>query len=284
MRTSEADVFTVRNPVRERIAANEVAFGIGVRAIRSGEIARLAAATEHDFLYIDTQHAVFNPREIAEITSTALGVGVAPFVRVRSATDPDISLYLDSGVLGIVAPDIDSADQARQLVDVVKYAPIGHRSLSGFTPHSWYRPVPAAEVMRAENDAIMLLCMIESRAGLDAIEEIAAVPGLDGLYIGFADLLADLGTPGDFDGPAVAEALRLLADVTARHGLVAGSGGAPTPSLQLRAIRAGVRFLMSSSDLGLIRTGARAARERILAGLAESAGTTDTPNSERSSR
>lgn len=269
MSTIDADAFVVRNRVRERVAADSVAYGIGVRAVRSGEIALLAKATGHDFLYIDTQHAIFDPREIAEITQVALGAGIAPFVRVRSATDPDISLYLDAGVLGIVAPDIVSADQARALVDVVKYTPLGHRSLSGFSVHSSFRPVPVASQLRAENESIMLICMIESRAGMDAIEEIAAVPGVGGLYLGFADLLSDIGLPGAFDSPEVDNALATLIDVTTRYGLVAGSGGAPTPSLQLRAIRAGVRFIMSSSDLGLIRSGAGQALKNILDGLAE---------------
>lgn len=271
MSTIDADAFVVRNRVRERVAADSVAFGIGVRAVRSGEIALVAKATGHDFLYIDTQHAMFDPREIAEITQVALGAGIAPFVRVRSATDPDISLYLDAGVLGIVAPDIATAEQARALVDVVKYTPLGHRSLSGFSIHSSFRPVPVQSQLRAENESIMLICMIESRAGMDAIEEIAAVPGVDGLYLGFADLLSDIGLPGAFDSPEVDAALATLIDVTTRRGLVAGSGGAPTPSLQLRAIRAGVRFIMSSSDLGLIRSGAGQALKNILDGLAEAA-------------
>ncbi len=89
------------------------------------------------------------------------------------------------------------------------------------------------------------------------------------IYLGFADLLSDIGSPGAFDGPEVDTALATLIDVTSRYGLVAGSGGAPKPSLQLRAIRAGVRFIMSSSDLGLIRSGAGQALKSILDGLEE---------------
>jgi 2-keto-3-deoxy-L-rhamnonate aldolase RhmA len=267
MSAAERAPFAIGNRVRERLDEGAVALGIGVRAVRSGEIALLAKATDHDFLYIDTQHAIFNDQEIAQIAQVALGAGIAPFVRVRSASDPDISRYLDAGVLGIVAPDIVSADQAAQVVAAAKYGPIGRRSLAGMSVHYDFRPAPFDAQMRAENDAVMVFCMIESRAGLDRIDEIAAVPGLDGLYLGLGDLLADLGLPGAFDGPEVGDALRRLVETTRRHGLVAGSGGAPTRALQLRAIEAGVRFLMTSSDLGLIRTGAAHARDELVAAL-----------------
>ena len=271
MSASETTGFAVRNPVRERVRDGRTALGIGVRVVRSGEIALVAKATGHDFLYIDTQHAVFNDQEIAQIVQVALGAGVAPFVRVRSATDPDLSRYLDAGALGIVVPDVVSPEQARQVVDAAKYTPVGRRSLAGMCVHYSFAPAPFDVQMQAENDAVMVFCMIESREGLDRIDEIAAVPGLDGLYLGLGDLLADLGTPGAFDSPVVDQALERLVEVTGRHGLVAGSGGAPTRSLQSRAIRAGVRFLMTSSDLGLIRSGAGRARSELLAEAAATA-------------
>lgn len=261
----------IRNRVVERIAAGETAFGIGVRAVRSGEIAVLAKATGHDFLYIDTQHAMFDPREIAQIAQVALGVGVAPFVRVRSADDPDVSLHLDAGALGIVVPDVVSADQARRVVDATKYTPVGRRSLAGMSVHYDYLPAPFEQQMRAEDDAVMLFCMIESRDGLAALDEIAAVPGLDGLYLGLGDYLADIGAPGAFDSPEALSALERVVEACERNGLVAGSGGAPALPVQLRAIRSGVRFLMTSSDLGLIRSGATRARDAIVSGLGEPA-------------
>ncbi|MBQ0827224.1 HpcH/HpaI aldolase family protein [Streptomyces tagetis] len=255
--------FTVRNAVAERFAAADVSYGINVRAVRSGEIAHLARATGHDFLYIDTQHALFDLEAIAALTQVSLGCGVAPLVRVRSATDPDISVLLDAGVLGIVAPDVVSADQARDLVKVAKYPPVGRRSLSGFTVHSGYRHVPTTVQMRAENAGVLVFCMIESREGLDAVEEIAAVPGVDGIYLGINDLLADLGLPGQYDHPAVDDALARLVTAAGRHGLVPGAGGIPRPPYQAAAIKAGIRFLTTASDLGLLRGGLQQARDAI---------------------
>src|ERR1700744_1341100 len=97
----------VTNPVRRRMEANELALGLIVRLARSGDIARLAQSSGHDFIFIDTQHAIFSLETIAHIAQAALGLGVAAFVRVRSCRDADIPVLLDAGITGIVVPDVN---------------------------------------------------------------------------------------------------------------------------------------------------------------------------------
>jgi 2-keto-3-deoxy-L-rhamnonate aldolase RhmA len=120
----------ISNPVRRRMEAGELALGLIVRLTRSGDIARIARATGHDFLFIDVQHAIFSLETIGHIAQAALGCGVAPLVRVRSVRDPDIPVLLDCGVTGIVFPDINTADDARLAVRTCKFAPIGRRSVT----------------------------------------------------------------------------------------------------------------------------------------------------------
>lgn len=269
MSAAPNDRFEMVNPVRERLAAGGVAFGINVRVARSGEIARIARATGHDFLYIDAQHALFNRETVSHLAGTALGCGVAPFVRVRSAQDPDISLLLDAGVTGVVVPDVVSPEQARHVVDVAKYPPLGRRSLAGFTIHADFRAVPTDVQMSVENAGVLVVIMIESRAGLARVEEIAAVPGVDGLYLGMNDMLADMGRPGQLDDPELADALDRVVRAAAAHGQFVGAGGMTQPAQQVRAIRAGVRFMTTDSDLGMLRAGAGNAVGAIRAGLAD---------------
>jgi len=121
-----------------------MALGMVLRISRSGDIARIARAAGHDFLFIDVQHAIYSLETIGHIAQTALGCGVAPLVRVRSCRDPDISVMLDCGVTGIVCPDVNTPDDARQIVQTCKFAPIGRRSVTSGYPFFDYRPVPAA--------------------------------------------------------------------------------------------------------------------------------------------
>src|ERR1700675_1998755 len=117
------------NPVKARMQAGEVALGMIVRLARSGDIARIAKTTWHDFIFIDRQPSLFSLETIRHIAQAALGCGVAPLVRVRSCDDPDTSVILDNGATGIVFPDVSSAADAQRAVNACKFAPIGRRSV-----------------------------------------------------------------------------------------------------------------------------------------------------------
>src|SRR5436853_4813696 len=126
---AQPDTTRLTNPVKETLKAGGVSLGMTVRLGRSPDIARIAKATDHDFVFIDTQHSIFDLETIAAIANTALAIGVAPLVRVRGIDDPDVSLLLDNGVTGIIYPDVASAAEARKAVDTCKFAPIGKRSV-----------------------------------------------------------------------------------------------------------------------------------------------------------
>src|SRR5579863_7689156 len=119
------------HPIKQRLQAGDVALGMPVRLGRSGDIARIAKSTGHDFLFIDCQHSLFNLETIGHIVNTAMSCGVAPLVRVRSIDDPDVSLLLDNGAMGIVYPDINSAEEAQRAVDACKFASDGQCRHSG---------------------------------------------------------------------------------------------------------------------------------------------------------
>src|SRR5262245_20577992 len=114
--------------------AGGVALGLQVRLARSGDVARVAASTGHDFLFIDMQHGAYSLETVGHIAQTALGCGVAPIVRVRGVGDPNIGLLLDIGATGIVVPDVGTAADTRRAVERTKYAPIGRRSVVGQSP------------------------------------------------------------------------------------------------------------------------------------------------------
>jgi len=256
------------NPVKARMQAGDVALGLSVRIGRSGEIARVAKATGHDFLFIDVQHAIFNLETIAHIAQTALAIGVAPLVRVRGIDDPDVSMLLDNGVTGIVYPDINTPAQARRAVDVCKFAPVGKRSVAGGYPHFDFRGPPAAESMRQLNEVCLLVCMIETMEGLANVEEIAAVPGVDVLHVGSNDLLVSMGSPGKFDEPALLAARERVIKACKAHGKYAGWGGDRDIARQAEAARRGVQFMTTQTDLGFLMAGAEAWAAGVRKGIA----------------
>ena len=171
-----ATTVSIPNPVMDRMRAGQPALGMTVRLGHSGDIVRIAKATGHDFVFIDVQHSLFNLETIGHMAQVALGCGIAAQVRVRSVDDPNVSVYLDNGVTGIVFPDVNNAQEAQRAVNAAKFAPIGKRSVCGGYPHFDYAAVPLTQSVPALNDAALVVCMIETVEGLRNVEAIAAVP------------------------------------------------------------------------------------------------------------
>ena len=255
------------NPVKQTIARGEVSFGLNVRLSHSSEIARIAKATGHEFLYIDAQHALFNPESVGQITQTALACDVAPMVRTRGADDPNLSLYLDAGVLGLVIPNIETAEQAKRVVDATRFAPLGKRSIGGMSAHFNYQSVSPAELVEAFDSNTLVLCMIESVVGLANLEEIGAVEGIDGLYLGMNDMLISMGKAGQFDDPEIGEALDRIIEVARKNGKFIGCGGVDDVPHQVQILQKGVQFMTTQSDLALVLNGAADAINSVRAGI-----------------
>jgi 2-keto-3-deoxy-L-rhamnonate aldolase RhmA len=254
---AQPDNARLTNPVKETLRAGGVSLGMTVRLGRSPDIARIAKASGHQFIFIDTQHSIYDLETIAAMAHTALAIGVAPLVRVRSIADPDVSLLLDNGVTGIVYPDVANAEEARQAVDTCKFAPIGRRSVVGGYPHFDYRSLPLTESVPQLNDACLLVCMIETMEGLDNVEEIAAVDGVDVLHVGSNDLLVNMGKPGKFDDPAIIAAQDRAIMAAKARGKFAGIGGNRDVARQAAAIRRGAQFVTTQTDIALLTTAAR---------------------------
>ncbi len=244
------------NPVKQRMAAGDIALGMNIRLSRSGDIARIAKSSGHDFIFIDMQHSLLNVETVGHIAQAALGCGVAPLVRVRSCDDPNTALLLDNGATGIVFPDVNTAEQARRAVNSAKFPPIGARSASGGYPNFDYRAMPVAEAVETLNELTLVACMIETREGLDNVEAIAAVDGVDVLHCGSNDLLVDMGKPGMFGDPEHVAAVERIIAAAAANGKFAGLGGERDIARQVEFIGKGVRFLTTQTDLKFLQAAA----------------------------
>lgn len=255
------------NPVKQRMQTGDVALGLNVRLARSGDIARIARSTGHDFIFIDTQHSIFSLETIGHIAQTALGCGIAPLVRVRSCDDPDTALLLDAGVTGIVFPDVNTAADARRAVDACRFPPIGKRSVCGGWPIFDYRPIPLAEAVSLLNESTLVVCMIETKEGLENIDEIAAVDGVDVIHVGCGDLLVAMGKAGKYDDPEIIAAVDRAISAAAANGKFAGCGGNRDVERQVQFIRKGVRFVTTQTDIGFLVAAASRWTEGVRQGL-----------------
>jgi 2-keto-3-deoxy-L-rhamnonate aldolase RhmA len=175
---------------------------------------------------------------------------VTALVRVRSPADPDISMLLDNDVTGIIAPDVNTAEDAKRAVDACKFAPVGRRSASAAYPMFDFRPQPDA--LTILNAHTLLGCMIETAEGLRNVDAIAAVEGVDLIHIGCNDYLVDIGKPSQFGCPEMMDAVAAVIAAAKRHGKFAGLGGDRDLERQTKFIRGGVRFVTTQTDIAYL--------------------------------
>src|SRR5216117_1293163 len=206
----------VRNPVKEKLARGEVVSSMTARLVSSIEIVRIAKSAGFDSLYIDLEHSSFSMETTSQICVMALEAGIPALVRVPANTPEYISRVLDGGALGVIAPGVRSAGEARAVVAAAKYPPLGERGLSAGLPQLQFRTFPAAETLPALNDATLVIVQFESKAALEAMDEIVAVDGVDLVLIGTNDLMVDLGIPGQYDHPKVRDAYERTIALAAR--------------------------------------------------------------------
>lgn len=192
------------NAVKRAAAAGERVRGVHLTFAAPTIIEVLAAQLQ--FVYIDGEHGGFDGRDVEIACITAERHGLTPIARVPDRSSATITRFLDRGVLGIVVPHIETVAQAEEAVAATYFAPLGERSFGGGRP-AFLAIEDKPAHMQACNTATSLCLMIESRAGLDAAHELAAVAGVDYLSFGMMDLAQSLGHSGDPGHPDVKRAV-----------------------------------------------------------------------------
>ena len=258
-------MFSTENPITRRLGEHELCIGVGVRIVRTPEIVRLAEGAGFHWLFIDLEHGPFSIDTASQIAIAALGSGLEALVRIPRGEYSIGTRMLDNGASGIVCPQVESADEAREIVRRLKYPPVGQRSISSNMPQFGYQSTPIKTLVDDLNRRTMIVAMIETAAGLDAAADIAAVHGIDALLIGTNDLCADLGIPGQFGDPRVDEAYRRVIDACRASGLAPGMAGIRDHLLMTRRVREGVRFVLVGSDLSLLARAMRAEASEVAA-------------------
>lgn len=257
---------SVRNPARERLAAGELCLGLGIRLGRSVEIAALMHSAGFDWLFLDLEHGPMSLQTASEISVAALGIGIAPIVRVPRGEYAMATRALDGGALGIVMPHVDTAEEAREVADHLRFPPDGHRSVAGGPPQLGFRNVSTREAAPALNAATLVVVMLETPRAIDNAEAIAAVPGIDALLIGTNDLTAEMGIPSEFGSEKVAAAYSKVIAACRKHGKVPGMGGVYSEDLLRRYVGMGMQLILCGGDGGLL-LGAATQRAGFVRGL-----------------
>ena len=210
------------NTVKRRLAAGETVAGLMCFEFGTTGIARLAAAAGADFVLLDTEHTGWGLDTIRGLLAAARSAEIPTFARVPDSQPSSISRLLDLGALGVMVPMVESAEQARAIVRATRYPPLGTRGVGLYYADDVEPDGLPATVAKA-NREVLLIAQVESVAGVEHVEDIAAVDGIDVLWIGHFDLTTSLGAPGVFWSPAHTAAVERVMAAAASAGLPVGT-------------------------------------------------------------
>lgn len=204
--------------LREALARGESLIGTFC-IVPSTDVVEMIALAGFDFVVIDMEHGPFSMDTARACLLAAAARDLPAVVRVASADVAGIGLVLDMGCAGVLVPQVSTAAQARTVVEASRFTPAGKRGANPWVRAAAY----SGEVgwfERANRDVVVMV-MIEGTEGLDALEDIIEVPGLDAVFLGPVDLSHSLGVPGQTDHQRVVEAIEAVVRRAARHGLAA---------------------------------------------------------------
>jgi 2-dehydro-3-deoxyglucarate aldolase/4-hydroxy-2-oxoheptanedioate aldolase len=250
------------NPVRPAALAGETVAGAMVFEFFTPGVATLLEQAGCRFVVYDMEHTGLGFETLKWQFATHRGLAIEPMVRVPRGEYTYIARALDVGATGIMVPMVESAEQARRIVESAWYPPHGRRGAAFGFAHDDYEGGDVADKIRRLRARTMLIAQIETERGLDQVEAIAAVEGIDVLWVGHFDLTNFMGIPGAFDDPRFEAAMVRVAAAARAHGKVPAFMA--TDARWIERVRGwGYTMIAVGTDVGLFAAGAKALVGRV---------------------
>ncbi|MCC6540063.1 MAG: aldolase [Bryobacterales bacterium] len=239
------------NLVKQALAAGQVQYGTNFGQFRSQDVLKIFAQAGFHWAFIDTEHGGFDLETIQELCRMAPLVNFTPIVRVADLQYSLIARSLDVGAQGIIFPRVEDVALLERAVSWTKFPPVGQRGFGLNAFHFDHEQMTMPQMIEHVNANTLVVLQIETKRALEMREELLAVPGIDAVMIGPADLSISLGVPGEFQHPKMVEAMEAIRDTCNRRGIAPGT---QTRTLALARFwrERGMRFLGCSSDTGML--------------------------------
>lgn len=210
------------NRFRQVLAEGKVPVGHMIQEFGTRGIAKLVEAAGVDFVVVDMEHNGYDTERIADLMAWFKATPVAPFVRVPQALYHFLARTMDAGALGVMIANVENSEQAKAAVNAVKYAPLGKRGVGLGTAHTDYVNPDPVSYFQESNHNTTVICQIESESGVEHAEAIAAVEGVDVLWVGHFDLTQSMGIPAQFQHQRFLDALSRVVEAARKHGKALG--------------------------------------------------------------
>ncbi|HJQ94800.1 MAG TPA: aldolase/citrate lyase family protein [Acidimicrobiia bacterium] len=253
------------NPIKAALAAGETVTGAFVR-LPTIEAVEICAHAGCQFLIIDREHTPVDWERTSALILATEAAGASSIVRLPTWGRERITKALDAGADGVMIPQVEDARTTREVVAATKYGPTGTRGTATNRNSGYGMKMALGEYIDAANESALVIIQIESVEGVDKAEEIAAVDGVDCIFVGLSDLSVRLGVPGDMEAPVLTEALEVVSAACRRHGKALG---VPVGSVEMgQSLRDRGARLIAVGDVGVLARGMR----KFVEGMQQSTG------------
>jgi len=234
--------------LKQRLFDGETVIGT-FQIIDSPMVSEMIGVAGMDFVIIDQEHGPLTAETSVGMCAAAERAGAAPIVRVASNTASEIQRALDIGAAGVEIPQIETREDAEAAVEHARFDPIGDRGLSLYVRAGGY--TGSEDYTDEQNESVTVIIHIEGERGVENLDEICEVEGIDVLFIGPYDLSQSLGIPGRVEDERVEELMQEVCDRAADHGKVVGTF-ADNPGMARKWIDAGAQYVAYSVDCGTL--------------------------------
>jgi len=251
--------------VLRKLRAGDFVRVVGVNRVMAPWLTEVIGKTGFDAVWLDMEHRAYSEDAIDPVSLACRATGIDLMVRIRKTDYSSPMRALECGAQGIMVPHCRSAEEARQWVNWTRYPPLGQRGFDGAGADCDFGLSEPAEYLLRSNQETFLALQIEDREAIDRIEAIAAVKGVDLLFVGPADLSISLGAPLQFDHPSLEAAVDRVAKATAKAGIWWGTITS-SPAAAQEALDRGARMITCGHDHALLVDGLRNAY-RAFAGI-----------------
>ena len=248
--------------IKELLAADKLVRLFGIGQLCSPKLIEIVGEHgEFDGLWLDAEHAGLSMKDVELATMAARAYGLDHFVRMPATDYASIMRVLEAGAGGVMVSMVKSPEEAEQAVRWAKFWPRGERGLNGGNRDGRFGLTPLPDYVKQANDRVFVGVQIETAAAIASVAEIAAVPDVDLLFVGPADISQVLGVPGDFENPrclaTIEKIARACADAGKPWGIVPRG---PEYADRMKAL--GCRMFVLGFDIHAVHAGVRAAKAR----------------------
>ena len=239
------------NGLKRKLAAGGSAVGTMLVELRQPSVMQVLANAGLDFVIIDTEHGPLGIETIADLSRAARAAGVTPIVRVPDLQYAYVAPALDAGAQGIMLPRVTEPGQVREVLQMMKYPPLGRRGSVLARGHTAFKGGSLADALAEGNAESMLIVQIETKPALDRADEILGIPGVDVGFVGPTDLSVALGVPGQVGHASIVSAIETVTGICEGHGVYPAVQMNDLPSAVAWAGRR-IRLLSYSSEISIL--------------------------------